>query len=409
MKNNLRDGVSRIATSWMLAPAAIIGAGLVTPAPAEAQLLCLPGTGINILCSTNPVVADPANPGAPVPTAPVPILGPAVVTLLAGVNSNTGIDLTTIGTGANLTLTPVATAVVNTVNQPALALTAGGGIDARITSLVTSGTGATGALLRAVDDVLFTVDDVVSTVGDNAPGIDIQGGRVTVNATDILTAGNNSNGVQLVTLSGPALLTADLIDTSGNLSTAALVRAAGNVDLDVGVLRTAGGQALGLDIATDPAACVLLGNGGCSVTAAADQITTNGFGGIGALITAAAPVALNIGVLQTNGDQAAGISLAADPTACATLGVGACDSNFTVGSLITNGADAPGALIRAAGNVTGSIDLLQTNGARAIGLDLASDPDACVLLGAGACGNAFNIGQLTTSGVGATGILARVV
>ncbi|WP_267397647.1 MULTISPECIES: autotransporter domain-containing protein [unclassified Sphingomonas] len=406
MKNNLRNGASRIATSWMLTPMAMIGAGVLTAPPAHAQLLCVPEAGINIMCGTSP---DPVTPGAAVPTAPAPIIGPAVVTLVAGLNSNAGIDLTTIGTAADLTLTPVTTAVVNSVDQPALALTSGGGINARVTSLTTNGTGATGAVLRAVDTVLFTVDDLVSTAGDNAPGVDAQGGSVAVNAGDIITTGNNSNGAQLLAISGPALLNADLIDTSGNLSTAALVRAAGDVDVDVGVLRTSGGQALGLNVATDPAACVLLGNGGCSVTAAADQITTNGFGGIGALITAAAPVALNVGVLQTNGDQAAGINLLADPTICATLGAGACDANFTVGNLVTNGANSPGALIRAAGNVTGSVDVLQTNGANAIGLDLASDPDACVLLGAGNCGTSFDVGQLTTSGAGATGVLARVV
>lgn len=405
VKNDLNSGVSRVATIRMLAPVAMLAANFL-PTSAQAQLLCLPQVGIDILCATNP---PPADPGTPAPAAPVPVVGPAVFTLLAGVDSTTGIALQTLGVNADLTLTPVATAVVNAIGSPALTLNSGGGIDARITRLTASGNGGSGAVLRAVDGVLFRVDDLVSTIGDAASGIDIEGGSITVNAGDILTTGDSANGVDLLAINGPAILTADLIDTSGNLSTAALLRAAGRIDLNVGVLRTAGGQALGIDIATDPAACVLLGNGGCGVTAAADQITTGGFGGIGALISAAAPVSLNIGVLQTGGDQAAGINLIADPTLCAALGTGACDTNFTVGNLLTGGADSLAALIRAAGNVTGAISVLKTNGANAIGLDFASDPDACVLLGRGGCGNAFTIGQLTTSGAGATGVLARVV
>jgi hypothetical protein len=127
------------------------------------------------------------------------------------------------------------------------------------------------------------------------------------------------------------------------------------VAVRAGVLRTSGSRALGLDIATNPATCVLVGNGGCDVTAAADQITTDGFGGIVALVSGETGVTtIDVAALQTGGDEAAGLDLSANPTVCATLGAGACDQNFTVGDLTTRGANSPGALVRAAGVVATS-------------------------------------------------------
>ncbi|MCC2976631.1 autotransporter outer membrane beta-barrel domain-containing protein [Sphingomonas sp. PL-96] len=319
---------------------------------------------------------------------------------------------TTLNLGLLVTLGDNANGIDIAANPTVCALIGAGACDTTVTAtrISTQGQGAAGAVLRGLDTVVFAVDDLISTVGDNAPGLDIEGSTITVDLGDLTTQGVGSNGVQLVSTDGPITLNADLIDTSGDLSTAALLRAAGDVNLNVGVLRTQGAQALGLDISTDPAACVLLGTGGCDVTAAADEITTNGFGGIGALVSAATGVTtIDVDLLQTGGDEAAGLDLSTDPTACATLGTGACDQNFTVGNLLTGGARSPAALIRAAGNVTGSISVLRTQGDDAIGLDLASDPDACVLLGAGGCGNAFSIGELTTQGDGAIGVLARVV
>ena len=331
------------------------------------------------------------------------------MTLNDGTTTLTTVALTTLGTGTDATLNAVGTAAVNTLNQPAVVVNSAGGISAHVASITTAGDGATGAALRAADGVVFTADDAVRTVGNNAPGLNIQGSTISVASNLIQTQGTNANGVQLVSLSGPIDLNTAAIDTSGDNSSAALLRSAGNTDVNVGVLRTQGSQALGLDVATDPAACVLLGNGSCNVTMAADQITTNGFGGIGALVSAATGVTtIRVDALQTGGDEAAGLNLSANPTVCATLGAGACDQKFTVGSLTTQGAGSPGALVRAAGNISANANVLTTNGQNAAGLDLASDPDACVLLGKGQCGTSFNVGQLTTSGAGATGVLARV-
>jgi outer membrane autotransporter protein len=385
----------------VIIPMAMAAAALLS-CEASAQSVCTAPLLGTILCT-----GDGTPVGGPVLDVPA-VTGPLTVRLGDGFISPAGVSLTTIGTAANVLLDPAGTAVINAVDQPGLNIVSGGGAQARITSIATSGTGATGALLRAVDDIIFTADGTVSTVGDAADAIDAQGRSVTVNGNVLRTVGNNANGAELVSTDGPVNLNADLIETAGSLSNAVLVRASGPVGVDVGVLRTSGSQALGLDIATNPGACILLGNSQCSVTAAADQITTNGFGGIGALVTAVAPVTVNVGVLQTGGDQAAGLNLVTDPAACATLGVGQCDQGFTVNQLTTQGNNSPGALVRGAGNITGNVSVLRTNGNNAAGLDLASDPAACATLGAGACGTSFNLGQLTTSGVGATGVLARV-
>lgn len=452
MRIHVKNTTSLIALSRALAPILAASVGLAA-APAHAQIACDPAAGIpcaeapdlpdvpDVLVDdagdggaadpvaepvavATPVFVMPVAVAAPVAVLPgVPVVVPPVVvppvapvapapmllTLPDGYRSLDTVTLTTLGTAGDVTIDALGNAAIDTVGQPGLVVSSGGAITGRVTGITTTGDGAPAALLRAADAVIFTSDDIVSTTGDNAPGLDIQGRQVAVDSNVIRTGGNKSNGVQLVSLNGPIDLKADLIDTSGNLSSAALLRAAGNVDVNVGVLRTGGAQALGLDIATSPAACVLLGTGSCDVTAAADQITTNGFGGIGALVSGTTgTTTIKVAALQTGGGEAAGLDLAADPVVCATLGAGACDQNFNVGSLTTQGDRSPGALVRAAGTITGSVDVLRTNGNDAAGLDLASNPDACILLGRGNCGTSFNVGQLTTSGAGATGVLARV-
>lgn len=402
---NHKNGSSLIAISRVMGPMIVAGCGMSICSQAAAQTICLPIAGTTITCPGGGAPADPAVPVLDLP----PITGPVTVDLGDGFQSPQTVVLSTIGPDADVTINALGSAVINTLNQPGLNINSAGNITARVSEITSTGNGSTGAILRALDGVVFTTDDLISTVGNNAPGVDIQGSDVTVNGNVIRTTGNDSNGVQLVSLDGPTNLNANLIDTQGDRSSAALLRSAGDVNVNMGVLRTQGGQALGLDIATDPAACVLLGNGGCDVTAAADQITTNGFGGIGALVSAATgTTTIGVDVLQTGGDEAAGLDLSTNPVVCATLGAGACDQGFNVGSLTTQGDRSPGALVTAAGNITGNVNVLTTNGNDAAGLDLTSDPGACVLLGAGNCGTSFNIGQLTTAGDGSTGVLARI-
>jgi hypothetical protein len=351
------------------------------------------------LCST----ASWIIPAAPAALTFVPTSASAQV-----VCSPTGVNLVECLDGVVATADGTVNAGTTVVAGPGLSASSATDLVADITGqITTTGNNQPGVVLVAVDDLIFTLDGTVTTLGDNSDAVNLTGASVTADLGDLVTQGINAQGVQVLSTDGPINVTVDTIDTSGDGSSATLLRGAGDINLSATALSTDGTDAVAIDIASDPAACVLLGAGGCDVTAAAENVTTNGFGGIGALIAATGDTTVTIGVLQTNGDQAAGLSLTADPTVCAILGEGACDTAFTVGSLTTNGADSPGALVRAAGDIDATVDVLQTSGDRAIGLDLASDPTACIILGAGACETSFTVGQLTTQGAGATGALIR--
>ena len=373
----------------------------MTSAPAAAQ----------VVCATD--LAGVLNCDAPTPAPPTPPSGtinlnalvqPVVVALPPNFESTVTALIDTTGP-----ITITGDAVIDTVldNEPALDLTSGADINAQVRRLTTIGDNSTGALLQAVDGVVLTVDDLVSTLGDNSDGVNIQAGNASVTLDEVQTAGVNAQGVEIVTVSGPATLDASLIEALGTGSTAAFLTAAGGIGVDVGVLRTGGDQALGLNLQSDPAVCATLGAGSCDIDAVVGTITTDGFGSIGALVTAAGATTLSADVIQTNGIEAAGIDLRADPTACVALGVGSCDQAFTVNNLTTTGARSPGAVIRAVGDVDGSVGVLSTDGEDAFGIDLASDPTACAILGAGACENSLSVGQLTTNGDGAIGALIR--
>lgn len=203
------------------------------------------------------------------------------------------------------------------------------------------------------------------------------------------------------------MVNADLITTSGDGSTGAILTGTGDNTLTGRAVRTGGTDAAAFDISNDAAACVVLGAGGCDNTVTLDEVTTDGFGSIGGIVSAVGDTNVNISVLRTGGDEAAGLNLSADPTACVVLGAGACDTAFTVGELTTAGDRSPGALVSGAGDIDANVGILRTDGDQAVGLDLASDPTTCTILGAGACDTSYSVGQLTTNGDGATGALIR--
>lgn len=402
-------GSSVLAIARVLTPVLATGVGVAAATPAAAQSLCSPLTAGTILCNPAPVLPPVIDPTLPVlPTLNIPpVAGPVLVTLADGFRSTTTAAVTTLGTGADITLDAIGSAVIDTVDAPGLALNSGGAITGQISSITTAGDGATGALLRAVDGVIFVADDLVSTIGDNAPALDVIGRSVDVDANVLRTAGNNSNAARLLATDGPLTLDADLLETAGDLSNAAVLRGNGTVGLTARAIRTAGTDALAIDVSNDAAACVLLGTGGCDRTITVDEITTGGFGGIGALVTGAGATTINVGVLRTGGDEAAGLNLSADPAACIALGVGACGTAFTVENLTTDGARSIGALVRAGGPISANVGVLRTAGDQAAGLDLATDPDVCAVVGARNCGTSFSVGELTTQGAGAIGALVR--
>ena len=389
VKSALASGTSLAALT--VAPASLA----ILTTPASAQVVCITSP-LNVLDCT------PANS-----TAPVVLTGqtqPVTITLPDVYNDATTLEVASTGP---IDLTSSGVASVATATGPALDLTSGADINARITTLSTAGDGAAGAVLLAADDAILIVDDTVTTTGNGADGINVTAGSAAVTLGDTRTAGVDSDGVEIVTLSGPGTINANLIETLASGSTDAIARSAGDINLNAGVLRSGGDQALGFDLQSQPGACAVLGAGSCDVNAVVGNITTDGFGSIGGLVVAAGRTDVALDTLQTGGDEAAGLDLSADPTACTAIGTGGCGTAFTVNNLTTNGARSPGAVVRAVGDIDGNVGVLTTGGQDSAGLDLASDPAACVILGAGSCGTSFSVGQLTTNGAGSTGALVR--
>ena len=192
---------------------------------------------------------------------------------------------------------------------------------------------------------------------------------------------------------------------SGFGSIGGIVSAAGDTNVNIGVLRTGGDEAAGLDLSAGPTACVVLGAGSCDTAFTVGELTTAGDRSPGAIVRGAGDITADVGVLRTSGDEAAGLDLASDPTACAILGAGGCDTSFSVGELTTRGDGATGVLVRSTGDTTGSIGVLSTQGDDAAGVDIASDPTACVIAGVGACDVALDADSVSTSGDGAAGVL----
>lgn len=398
---------SRVAIASVLAAPTVLGSTLLFPTAASAQSVCTTLPGGTATC----VPALPAP--APVPGLP-PIIGgidvtgsptPLDLTLADGFASNGPINLGTVG-AADILLDSAGTSSINSAG-PALTANSGRDLTAEVTNITTAGDGATGAALTAVDNLIFTSDGLVSTTGANADGITATGRTVTLNLNDVRTQGPNAQGVETFSTGGPTNLTFDTIETNGGLSDATVLRGSGDNNLSGRALTTNDTNAVAFDIQNDAAACILLGNGGCDNTVRVDQITTNGFGGVGGLVSATGDTNINVGILRTSGGEAAGLSLSNDPDACVALGVGACDTAFTVNDLSTGGVNSPGALVRGAGDIDANVGVLRTGGDQAAGLDLASNPQACAVLGAGACDTSFSAGQLTTNGAGSTGALVR--
>ena len=405
---SLKASLSLKALARASAFPVVVRAASVLAAPAAAQNACTNLTGGLINCTAP--VAPPAGsaPGTPAITGTLDVAGsldPLVVTLENGFVSQGSFNLSTLG-GADISIISNGVSTIETLGS-GLVLNSSGAIAANVTNVSTVADGATAVLLRAADSVIFASDGLISTVGDNADGVNITGSNVNVDLNLLRTGGFNAQGVEILSTNGPINVNFDAIETNGDLSSATVLRGTGDIALSGRALSTRGTDAAAFDISTNVAACILLGAGGCDVTAALERVTTEGFGGIGGLVAAAGDTNIDIGLLRTGGDEAAGLDLSADPQACIVLGVGACDTAFTVGELTTAGNRSPGALVRAVGDIDADVGVLRTAGDEAVGLDLASNPEACAVLGAGACDTSFSVGELTTSGAGATGILVR--
>ena len=223
LKSISRRGAVRLGATTFASTIAIAAAS-----PAAAQVVCGVPLTDTVLCPGNDdsAVVDVRN----APTDVAVTLGDAFRTL-------TTVQVSSLA-GADVVGDPVTSAVIRTANQPGLVRDSGANLLAEVTTIETLGDGATGALLRAVDGVVFTVDDTVTTAGNLADGINAQGSTVSVTAPTVRTSGEDSDGVELVALDGPVNLDADLIETAGGLSSAAILESAGDAKVNVGVLRT---------------------------------------------------------------------------------------------------------------------------------------------------------------------------
>jgi hypothetical protein len=110
-----------------------------------------------------------------------------------GSGSPTTVNLQTIGSATDVAIVTAGKAAIATAGEPGLVVNSGGAIDGRVTSIATQGDGASGALLRAADGVVFDAGDLVSTPGDQVPGLGVQGRSVAVTGNAIQTGGNNSS------------------------------------------------------------------------------------------------------------------------------------------------------------------------------------------------------------------------
>ena len=391
MPTRIRGTASRVA---MTACLAAIGTTSFA-SQAQAQNICS-----TLLGATNcDVTTD---------TLVFPLL-PVTGTLDVTVNSATDLlgSVVADATGA-VNLAANTDILSNAANAPALALTSNDAIDATVQSLTTSGANATAALLRAGAGVTLQALGPVTTSGDGSDGVNVLSSSIDLTAGAVQTLGADADGLELVSLNGPIAFDADLVETQGALADGAILNALGPINLDVGVLRTSGDQALGLNLSTDPTACAALSAGSCDINGVVGTLATQGPGSIGALVNAAAATSLSIDALQTNGNDAAGIDLTTAPGACLVLGAGACGTDFTVGNLLTLGDRSPGILATIVGPTTANVDLLETDGANSPGISIIGDPSACVLLGSGACATGVNVGNLLTTGNGSGGLAVDV-
>lgn len=389
LRTRLNLGAAGATLAFLLAPAAVT----LTPSKAAAQDQCgsLPVLG-SLLCGVGRYADGIAYEG---------VTGDLLVRLDAGADVLDTVLLTAAGSvGLN------AEAPIYSANGSGLVATAGSVVDLAGTTVQTTADAATAVLINAGGAVGVDLDNII-TVGDGSGLLAVNtDGSISINLGAGRSEGDDAPGVELVSLSGPVSLDAGVLETLGDRSRGGLIQAGGGLtDVNVSVLRTGGFEAAGLDLSIDAAACALLASGSCDTTFTVGELVTNGDFSPGAIVRAAGALDANVGVLRTEGVEAVGLDLAADPDACVVLGVGACDTTFDIADLSTGGAGAVGVLARLAGSVTGSVGVLRTEGDDAIGLDIGLDPQACVLLGAGGCDIDLTGDAVTTEGSGAIAVL----
>ena len=242
-KTILNAATSRKALTAAFLPA-LATAAAFSATPASAQSVCVVEAGGIIDCSV-PIPPPPGSPpGTPPTTGTIDLTGspdPLTVTLADGFVSNGPFTLGTIGGGD----IDIISSGISTIQSsgPGLVADSSGSLNAQVTNVSTTGDGATAVLLRAADDIIFTSDGTIATTGANADAVNAEGGTVTLDLTNVSTTGPNSNGVEAGSLDGPPVVTFDVINTSGDGSTGAIIRSTGDSTLSGNAIRTEIGRA----------------------------------------------------------------------------------------------------------------------------------------------------------------------
>ncbi|MBB3912586.1 hypothetical protein [Sphingomonas desiccabilis] len=231
-----------------------------------------------------------------------------------GINANASSGDITINAGSvavtgNGTLGISANSYAGDVTINAGTVDATGYYTGGINAYVGSGT-----LSVAVDRVT-TSGGSFYNYGSNAIDLTAVGGTITVDAGDVSTGADYSNGVQAVSFGthGAVDVTVDSVATSGYASFGAQIQGA-TAALNAGAIATTGDYGYG---------AILFGTGAGGATLNADTITTTGDNATGAIVRGYADGAANVsvGTVVTTGADATGISAAALGSGDVTLNV----------------------------------------------------------------------------------------
>lgn len=348
---------------------------------------------------------------------------PAACVIIGAGNCGTAFNVGTLSTlgfgsiGALVTASGPTTATVGTLstagaNALGLSLTtnptaciivgAGAcGTNFTVGSLTTQGAGATGILVRAAGPTTGRVG-TVQTAGTGANAIDIS----TDPAVCLILGIGGCN----VTLT-PAPGTPGNITTTGANSAGLLVNSPGQITTNLGAISTAGNNSPGVSLITNPAACLVLGAGACTINDRTGPVTTGGSNSPGTIIRGAGdPITVVVGPTTTTGPGSNGVDVAGTGTISVTTGpivtTGAGSTGILVtggtlpvvvvcASVATSGSAAPGVVVNATGQINLNCGPVTTTG---------TPNSGGVVVNGGTGPVAVTVGPVSTTGATSTGI-----
>ena len=430
------DGTSTVLTATTTAgTTTVAGPGLVTANTTTPSTTTYVATGPISTTAVSGVTLT--STGGALTFTPSGTTAPVNITTIGG-NAANGLTLNTAGQAATVTVGNIATTGTNSFG-----VLSTGGTDLTLKTGNITTTGATSDGLFALNQTgnvsitagnISTTGNGLATITSNSstntvsvgnvtsgrPGIFAQGGTVTVTAGNVTTSTNGGTttggygvGAQafngdvnvstgaVSTVNGTGIFAIALnatgsssvsgcpsVSTIGNNAPAinASSSGTGSITIKCGAITTTGDMSYG---------AVAVANGG-NVLVNTTSVTTAGMNAVGeaALTSGTGTVTTNAGTITTTGLGATGLIIRA--------GTGAIDAGY--GNITTSGLNNSGVFFGFSGSAldiasTGTINLrgagatLRTNGAGVT---------AAIVNGAGVTGN---LGNVTTTGVGAQGAI----